>query len=44
VIKYIDKQEEHHRRKTFREEYLGLLEKFQVEYDQRFVLERLEKG
>jgi hypothetical protein len=44
VIKYIDKQEEHHRRETFREEYLGLLEKFQVEYDQRFVFEWIEEG
>jgi REP element-mobilizing transposase RayT len=43
VIKYIDKQEEHHRRKTFKEEYLSLLEKFQVEYDQRFVFEWLEE-
>ena len=43
VIKYIDKQEEHHRRKTFKEEYLGLLEKFQVEYDQRFVFEWVEE-
>lgn len=44
VIKYIDKQEEHHRRKTFRAEYLSLLDKFQVEYDQRFVFEWLEEG
>lgn len=44
VIKYIDKQEEHHRRKTFREEYLSLLDKFQVEYDQRFVFEWIQEG
>jgi len=43
VIKYIDRQEEHHGKKTFREEYLGLLEKFQVEYDQRFVFEWVEE-
>jgi putative transposase len=42
VMKYIDKQDEHHRRKTFREEYIGLLEKFQVEYDQRYVFEWIE--
>jgi REP element-mobilizing transposase RayT len=44
VIKYIDRQEERHGKKTFREEYLGLLEKFQVEYDQRFVFEWVEEG
>ena len=44
VIKYIDQQEEHHRRKSFREEYLGLLEKFQVECDQRFVFEWIEEN
>jgi putative transposase len=44
VIKYIEQQEEHHRKKTFREEYLALLEKFQVEYDRRFVFEWIENG
>jgi REP element-mobilizing transposase RayT len=43
VIKYIDQQEQHHRRTTFREEYLSLLDKFQVEYDQRFVFEWVEE-
>jgi putative transposase len=36
VIKYIEQQEKHYRKKTF-EEYLALLEKFQVEYDRSFV-------
>jgi putative transposase len=37
VIKYIMNQETHHRKKTFKEEYLELLKKFNVEYDQRYV-------
>ncbi len=30
VIRYIERQEEHHRKKSFREEYLSFLEKFRV--------------
>jgi REP element-mobilizing transposase RayT len=37
VIKYILNQEKHHIRKTFAKEYNEFLEKFEVEYDQRFV-------
>jgi REP element-mobilizing transposase RayT len=39
VVKYILNQEEHHRRKTFREEYESFLKKFAVEYDTRYVFE-----
>jgi len=37
VVKYILNQEEHHRRRTFREEYEGMLREFAVEYDTRYV-------
>lgn len=33
VIKYINTQEEHHRKSSFKDEYLRLLEKFEVDYD-----------
>lgn len=39
VIQYIMKQESHHKTRTFREEYLDFLEKFQVEYDDRYIFE-----
>ncbi len=39
VIKYIENQEMHHKRKTFREEYLRMLKEFEVRYDERFVFE-----
>lgn len=42
VIKYIMNQEQHHRRKTFREEYFGLLRKFEIEFDERFAFEFYE--
>jgi len=37
VIRYIQNQERHHARKTFRDEYLELLEKFDVPYDERYI-------
>ncbi len=39
VVKYVLNQEEHHKKKTFREEYIGLLEKFNVEYDPKYIFE-----
>ncbi|HBE42130.1 MAG TPA: IS200/IS605 family transposase [Bacteroidales bacterium] len=33
VIHYINNQDEHHRKATFRDEYLRLLERFDVDYD-----------
>jgi putative transposase len=37
VIRYIQNQEEHHKKKTFTEEYLDFLKAFEIEYDKRFV-------
>jgi putative transposase len=37
VIRYIDNQQNHHAKKTFRDEYVGILEKFGVEYDPRYI-------
>ena len=37
VVKYIENQEEHHRKRTFREEYVDFLQKFKVDYDERYV-------
>jgi REP element-mobilizing transposase RayT len=42
VIKYILKQEQHHRRKTFREEYLELLHKSEIEFDEKYLFEFYE--
>ena len=38
VVKYIMNQEEHHKKKTFREEYIELLQRFNIEYDERYIL------
>lgn len=37
VYKYIQNQEEHHKKRTFKEEYLGFLQKFKVNYDERYI-------
>jgi len=37
TIAYIDNQKEHHRRKTFEEEFIELLQRHGVEYDSRYV-------
>lgn len=37
VIAYISRQEEHHRRVTFQEEYREFLKKYHVQYDERYV-------
>ncbi|MCG2587186.1 IS200/IS605 family transposase [Rhodohalobacter sulfatireducens] len=42
VYHYIHNQEEHHKKKTFREEYIELLEKFDVEYDERYIFQPVE--
>ncbi len=42
VVKYIMNQEEHHRRKTFREEYETLLKKCNVAYDNRYLFDWID--
>jgi len=39
VINYIINQEEHHRTKTFKEEYLDLLRKFEIEFKDEYIFE-----
>ncbi|WP_223608042.1 IS200/IS605 family transposase [Chryseobacterium sp. OSA05B] len=42
VVKYILNQEEHHKKKTFKEEYLNFMEKFEIEYDSKYLFEWIE--
>ena len=37
VVRYIQNQREHHRKKTFQEEYLEFLQANGIEYDERYV-------
>ena len=38
VIEYVQDQREHHRVKSFQEEYLAFLIRYGIEYDERYVL------
>jgi REP element-mobilizing transposase RayT len=44
VVKYIHSQERHHARRTFKDEYLGLLKKFNIDYDERYVFNWVHRG
>lgn len=37
VIPYIENQEEHHRKKTFKEEYIQTLKYHGVEFDEKYI-------
>ena len=37
VVKYVMNQKEHHKKQTFREEYMDFLNKFQIEYKQEYL-------
>jgi putative transposase len=39
VINYIINQEEHHEKRSFKDEYLGLLEKFEIDYKDAYLFE-----
>lgn len=41
VCRYIENQEAHHKKETFRQEYIRLLEKFGVAYEEQHVFEAL---
>jgi putative transposase len=42
IIRYIQNQEQHHRRRTFKDEYLTWLKKFQVPFDERYIFQFIE--
>ncbi len=41
VIKYIENQKLHHQKKSFLEEYVEFLEKFEVPYDERYIFKEV---
>ncbi len=42
VYNYILNQEEHHKKRTFKEEYLELLKKFEIEYNEKYLFDWME--
>lgn len=39
VIQYIANQEAHHRKKTFKEEYIEFLKSFEIQYDEKYLFD-----
>jgi REP element-mobilizing transposase RayT len=39
VVKYIMNQKEHHKKQSFKEEFLLFLQKYQIEYDEKYLFE-----
>ena len=42
VVKYIQQQEMHHKKRNFEEEYLELLKLFEIEFEERYILRNPE--
>ena len=43
VYNYILNQEKHHQKQTFKDEYLEFLEKFQIEYNEKYLFEWIDE-
>lgn len=39
VVKYITNQEEHHKKQSFKEEYIGILKKYKIEFENQYLFE-----
>ena len=39
VYNYILNQENHHHKKTFKEEYIDFFERFEIEYDEKYLFD-----
>ena len=42
VYRYIQNQEEHHMKKTFRDEYLNILKNLEIDYNEKFLFDFLD--
>jgi len=42
IARYIQNQEKHHQKKTFKQEYLEILKKFNVEYDEKYLFKWID--
>lgn len=41
VVQYIENQELHHKKKTFKEEFIEMLKKFEVKYDNKYIFDEV---
>ena len=42
IIRYIQNQETHHRRRSFKDEYLSLARKFDIAFDDKYIFKFIE--
>jgi putative transposase len=42
IIRYIQNQEKHHRRRSFKEEYLAWLKKYEIQFEEKYVFEFID--
>jgi hypothetical protein len=42
IIRYIQNQEQHHQKRTFKSEYLTLLRKFDIAFENKYVFDFIE--
>lgn len=42
ILQYINNQEEHHKKKTFLQEYIDFLDLYDVEYDERYIFKLID--
>ena len=42
VIRYIQRQEEHHKKKSFKEKYKGFLNKFKIDFEEKYLFDWIE--
>ena len=42
IANYIEKQEQHHKKRTFKEEYLKFLKLFEIEFNERHIFKSIE--
>ena len=43
VVNYIETQEEHHKERSFLDEYIKILKDFDLEYDERYIFKPIEE-
>jgi REP element-mobilizing transposase RayT len=43
VIRYLENQQEHHRKKSFKQEYISTLRTHEVPYDEKYIFQDLEE-
>lgn len=41
IYKYVQNQEQHHQKQSFREEFLDLLKEFEIGYDEQYIFQEL---